>query len=249
MSDGKLDFLDEKTEATEPETVETPEVEAAPEPEPSGTGEIASTPEAPVEKPVTPEVPHMAPLTALLDEREKRQAAEREAQQLRQWRQQFEAQQRAAQMKTPDVFEDPQGFVQHTQASFQNALIGTKMEMSRFFAEREYGADLLKEASAFYDQNPQLSHQFVSHPSPWHAGVEFYKRQKAIQEIGNDPDAWKKSQLDTLREQIKAELMAEMQGQALAPRRPPISLAGQPAAGRGEPKPNPGDTFQQIFGS
>lgn len=246
MSDGKLDFLDETPEAEEPEAVEAATLE--PKPEAEGTGETASPPEAPVETPKAPEA-HTAPLTALLDEREKRQAAERELNQLREWRRQQEAQARAAQQKVPDVFEDPQGFVAHSQQTFQSALIGTKMEMSKFLAERDFGAELVNEAFAFYEANPQLSQQFVSHPSPWHAGVEFYKQQKAIQEIGNDPEGWKKSQMDTLREQIKAELLAEMQGAVPAKPKPPVSLAGQPAAGRGEPKAAPGSAFDQIFGT
>jgi hypothetical protein len=248
MSDGKLDFLDGKPE--EDVAGVTPEVEASPEEtptEPESTGDTGSTPEPQIEKPKTPEVSHMAPLTALLDEREKRQAAEREAQELRQWRQQIETQQRQAQRKTPDVFEDPQGFVQHTQQAFQEALLQNKLSTSRFLAEREFGGDQVKEAVAFFDANPQLSWQFLQEPSPYHAAVEFVRKQKLLQEIGSDPDKWKQSQVETLKEQIRQELMAEMQSPA--PRRPPISLAAQPAAGRGEPQKAAGSAFDQAFGT
>lgn len=252
MSEEKLEFLDEKPEAEEVEEV-TPEAEAKAKPEAEepeaktadDTGEDGSTPEP--EFKTSKE--HQAPLTALLDEREKRQKAEREAEELRQWRRQQEEQQRKAQEKRPDIYEDPDGFIRHTEQAFQQQLLNSKLENSRFFATREYGEELVNEAMAYFDQNPQQSWQFLQQPSPFHAAVEFYRKQKALQEIGDDPEKWRKSQEELLREQIRQELMAEAgQPQQPAQKKPPVSLASQPAAGRGEPNAK-GSGFDAAFPS
>lgn len=250
MSEEKLEFLDDEPKPEEAEEV-TPEVEAkAPaeteEPEAEadeGAGDEGSTPEP--EFKTSRE--HQAPLTALLDEREKRQKAEREAEELRQWRRQQEEQQRKAQEKTPDVFEDPQGFVQHQQQAFQRELLQNKLSTSQFLAEREFGSELVQEAVAYFDQNTAQSWQFLQHPSPYHAAIEFYRKQKALQEIGDDPDKWRQSQLETLKEQIRQEMLAEGgQSHAPAQKKPPVSLTAQPAMGRGEPTAK-GTGFDAAF--
>lgn len=256
MSDGKLEFLDEtpevEAEEVTPEAEEpaqaAPEAEAdEPEAEAEGTGDQGEPPSPEFKSSRNAE--HQAPLTALLDEREKRQKAEREAEELRQWRRQMEQREQQAKAKVPDVFEDQEGFIRHTQQAFQQELLRNKMDTSRFLAEREYGADTLQEAVAFFDQHPDQSWRFLQEPSPYHAAVEYYRKQKALSEIGDDPDKWKQSQLETLKEQLRQELMAEMgQQPQTAPRKPPVSLTGQPAAGRGDPTAK-GTGFDAAFPS
>lgn len=247
MSDDKLDFLDESTEAAaveaeaeapepeQPEAVKaTPEPEAAPqedEPKAEGTGETKAGP-----PPAGEEKQSFIPVTALLDEREKRQKAEREAEALRQWRAQVEAQQRQGQKK-PDFFDNPDQAV-------QQALVATKVQQSRFFAERDFGAETVNEAMAYFDLHPQHTQQFLSHPSPFHAAVEFYKRQKFLDEV-KDPDEWRNAE----RERLKQELMAELQAappQPSASKAPPPSMAKAPATGRDAIAP--GNAFESLFG-
>lgn len=242
MSDDKLDFLDgQPAEVTpeppqaEPVVLEEPKADKG---EPPAQEPVSAPPAEP------PKEQHVAPLTALLDEREKRQAAERELQQLREWRQQQEAAQRAQQQRAPDPRQDPDGALAYERAVFQAQLTNTRLQTSRFLAEKDFGADVVAEAFAFFDKNPALSHQFVDHPSPFHAAVEFYKRQKVAEEVGADPAAYRAK----LEAEIREKLMAEMQAQPVQPKpRLPGSLAAAPAAGAGEPTAK-GSAFDAAFG-
>jgi hypothetical protein len=245
MSEDKLDFLDGQPAEVTPEPPQAEPV-VLPEPE-AGKGEPEAQPAPASAPPAEPEEKqHVAPLTALLDEREKRQAAERELQELRNWRQQQEAQARAAQIRAPDPRQDPDGALEFERQHFQKQLYNTRLSTSRFLAEQQFGADTVAEAFAFFDKNPALSHQFVDHPSPFHAAVEFYKRQKVAEEVGADPDAYR-ARLET---EIREKIMAEMQSAQPAQPKPrlPGSLAAAPAAGgAGEPAAR-GSAFDAAFG-
>lgn len=242
MSEDKLDFLDGEPAEVTPEPVQQPEQQAEPpasKGEPPAQEPVAAPPAEP------PKEQHVAPLTALLDEREKRQAAEREAAELREWRRQQEERQRAAQVQAPDPRQDPNGALDYQRAVFQAQLTNTRLQTSRFLAEREFGADVVAEAFAYFDKNPALSHQFVDQPSPFHAAVEFYKRQKVAEEVGADPAAYRAR----LEAEIRAQVMAELQVQPAQPKpRLPGSLAAAPAAGSaGEPTAK-GSAFDAAFG-
>jgi hypothetical protein len=244
MSD-KLEFLEQtQAEMEQPEEVTeqaeapAPEQEAAPEPEPQATGETdAGTPPAVEEK------DQRIPITALLDEREKRQRIEREAEQARrelaQLRQQFAALQQPK--KAPDFFEKPEEAVRHQVEPLAQQIIGVKLEQSRFLAERDYGSELVEEVTSFFDENPQLSRQFLSAPSPFHAAVDFYKRAKVLQKIEGDPEQWINSQVEARLN----ERLAAVQSSPAKPAAPPPSLARAPAAGGGESM-KPGSAFDAL---
>lgn len=241
MSDDALSFLDDQT-PEQPEQVEA--IAAEPEPVAEVKGEEPAAPPAAVER------EQAIPIQALLDERDRRQKAERDAEELRRWRAEQEAKQ--TRQPPPDIFTDPDLRFQYERQQIQQSLLGVKLEQSRFLAERDFGAETVAEAYAYFDKNPQLSQQLLSHPSPFHAAVDFYKRQKVAEEIGADPDAWRTKQREALaaelREQIRQEVLAEMQPAQTRPRLPG-SLAAAPAAGRaGEPRPR-GSAFDAAFGS
>lgn len=226
MTDNPLDFLDE-TLAEQPEPVEAVEAEA-PEPErveaaPESTGEIAEPPSAPDEK--TKEVPFVA----LMDEREKRQAAQRE---MEKYKAELEELRRKAEApkEKPDFFENPEAVV-------QQHVTAAKLQQSKFLAEEKFGAELVAEAYAYFDQHPQESQALMNHPSPFHAAVEHYQRQKKLAEIGNDPDAY-------INAQVEARL-AERLAQSPAPKAPPPSMSKAPSTG-GE-RISPGSAFDDVF--
>ena len=253
MDGDKLDFLDEqepeteaevKTEAEETEQVEgeaeTPEPKAEDVPEPEPTGDEDSTP--PVEEPKGREVP----ITAMLDEREKRQKAEREAEEARKTaeavRRQLEAMKAQKEPENaPDFYENPDERLQFEARRIEQGFQARTLQQSRFFAERDHGAELVNEAMSFFDQNPQLSHQFMEHPSPFHAAIDFYKQQKFLTEV-SDPDKWREQE----RQRIREEVMAEMKPQPSKPKAPPASLASAPAAGTDAIVP--GNAFDGVFG-
>lgn len=258
MEDEKLSFLgDEKAEPQEadapeaPEEAEVTEAEEAPE-EPAieadaedtvpaddqaETGEAEQT-VAPPATP-TPEPQHI-PVTALLDEREKRQEAERKAQAMQA---QIDQIQRQQQQPAPDWLEDPEGAAKFQQQAYQQQISAMRHEQSKYFAEREFGADAVAEAMAWYDRNPALSHQFVNHPSPFHAAVEFYQKQAFLEKIDGSPDAY----IDAEVERRIQERMAQAQPVQQQPQKaPPPSMAAATNVGRDSIQP--GNAFDDMFG-
>lgn len=240
MADDKLDFLDE-TETTE-EPVEELAVEEVAEEEPvAEEAAEEAEPETGVEEPEVPPTPetekekHAVPVMALMDEREKRQAAERKAEETAKAMQALE--QRLKQMEAPqeqpDYFENPQ------QAITQQ-LNTVKLQQSKFLAEREFGAETVAAAYAYFDQNPQESSALLNHPSPFHAAVEVYNQKQLLAEIGSDPEAWKAKQ----REELMAQLTAEIKT-PVPPKAPPPSMARAPRSG-GEGRA-PGNAFDEVF--
>lgn len=212
-------------------------VKAEVTPEPA-KGELATPPVAqPKADPV--------PIQALLDERDRRQKYEREAAELREKLAAFET---AKNSPPPDLYVDPEARLQFENQRFQQEMVNMKLGQSRFLAEREYGKEVVDAAFAYFDQHPQLSHQFLSEPSPFHAAVEFYKRQKVADEVGPDPEAYKKRLRDELEAQIRAEMANGQQPSPTQPARLPGSLAAAPAAGKTTEAPSRGNAFDAAFG-
>lgn len=226
MSDEKLEFLDQSQNQPEAEEAEQPEpqeqVEAeAEQPEPELVEE--DTGEEPSEPPSPQPEPTAVPLTSLLDEREKRQALERKLQAL-------EAQQRAAsqqqQAPAPDLYDDPDKRLQYERTQLEEARKQDKLQTSKFFAERDFGKEVVDEAIAYFDSNPAQSNQFLNHPSPFHAAVDYYKKQKFLSEVGDDPEAYIQRQVE---ERMQA---ATLSAQPSKPKAPPASLAKAPSTGK-----------------
>jgi hypothetical protein len=78
--------------------------------------------------------------------------------------------------------------------------------------------------------------------------VKWHKQHKLMSEIGQDPEAWRKSEA----EKIRAQVLAELQGQGVQPgpssQQPPPSVVGRPAAARAGSVPTgPGNAFDNLF--
>jgi hypothetical protein len=243
MADEELSFLDEAPEgvgdAPEPEQEA---VEAAPEPEPAQepTGEAAPEPQAEPPSAEEEKPQQQVSLTALLDEREKRQNAERERQELLSRLQQFEQQSQAQQQKAPDFFENPEQRVAMEVQKATQIARSQMLDQSQFFATQQHGAELTQKAAEFVMGNPQLAQQLRGHPSPWHGAVELFQKHQVLEEIGDDPAAYR----ERIKEEIKAELLKNTQQPA--PQAPPPSMSQAPAAGGGDAI-SPGNTFDEIF--
>ncbi len=149
----------------------------------------------------------------------------------------------------PDFFEDPDGYRSHFQQQQQQLLLQNKLEQSKFFAEREFGKETIDEVMAYFDTQPrEASAQFLSHASPMHAAVEFYKTQKVAREIGTDPDAYKQRIVEEARREWEAE-QATKQAQEMAQAAPP-SMAKTPGTGGATPTIQDVSTdLDDIFGT
>lgn len=239
MADDKLDFLDE-SEATEVETVEEVEVEAQAEAEtPEEVAEETGEPEDAAPPVADREDSKSIPITALLDEREKRQEAQRRAEAAERRIAEIERRMSQKPQEVPDFYEDPDRRLQYEQHNIQQVLTKQKLEQSRFFAEKEYGADTVQAAYDYFDKHPQMTREFIGQPSPFHAAVAAYKRMQVVEEIGEDPDGYKAQ----LREQVRQEVMQELQ--TSKPSTPPPSMATAKATGvNAKPK---GNAFDEVF--
>lgn len=194
-------------------------------------GTPAAAPETAVQGEGAPPAPaareqHQIPLSAVLDERERRQKAEA---QLALLQRQIAAQQ--AQQRMPDPVENAQEYTAYVQGEFQRQLLATKMQQSEFLARDKFGDALVDEALAFFDENPRDSHRFVDAPSPFHAAIKWFQEQKSVMER-SAPDYEEK-----LRARLRAELEAEMRAGASSPAIP-RSLASAPSSGRSAPPGN-----------
>lgn len=197
-------------------------------------GEEDGAPPAPGEDDV-----HSVPVGALKDERAKRQALERELAEVKAWRQRIEAQARDHQLRS---IQDPDERMQAYQQQWQQAAVSQRLDMSRRYAERQHGAEFVADVVEFFNdpRHAPMSHQFMQTEDPFGAAVDYFNAQKALAEIGPDPKAYEAR----LREQLKAEIMAELS--PTKPKAPPPSMASAPSSG-GKTEPV-GSGFDALFG-
>lgn len=230
-----LPFLEE--DPTDKAVATEPEVQPEPEPEEVKGEEPSATP------PVAVEEPKGIPIQALLDEREKRQKAEREAEELRKWKAQAEAE------KSPpprvDPIEDPEGFIRQQQQAVAQAVLADRLARSRYMAEKAHGAEFVQEVVAFYNdpRHAPKSHEFLSHPDPMDAAIAYYRQQQDVarlQEVGG---------LEAFRAKLEAEIREKLLAEAVQPKSqatPPPSLSAAQSSGAGKaPVASP---FAATFG-
>ena len=183
---------------------------------------------------------HSVPVTALLDEREKRQRIEAEAEQAKRELAEYRRREELARQKpveAPDILEDPAGYRQHVEQVFDQRLNAQRLQMSRFMAEREFGKETVDAAFEFFNRHPRDSWALIQEPSPFHAAVDAYKRAQAVEEFGTDPNAYReklRAEYEAeLREKIRAEYAAELTPNR--PKSPPRSLASAASSGSNAP--------------
>lgn len=254
--DDPLAFLDgeapaDEGQAKEPEqaeaTVEAPSEDSEGE-SPEDTGEAAPPPGADGDKPEA-ENRGAVPISALLDEREKRQKLERE---LEEFRKKAEAQR--SNEAAPDPGKDPQGYQAYRDRQFEQRLWNERLNMSEVMTRQAQGDELVDEATKAFQQavndKPWLAQELQRQPNPYGYVVEWHRQQKLLSEIGSDPEKWREAE----RERLKAELQAEMQqpSPAAAQQQPPAlgiprSLAKAPAAGSDAASSTPTSGFESLF--
>ena len=200
----------------EQEPVETPQEEQQAQPEQPETPEqpeAAAPEEAPEAEPEEPTVP----LAVFKSMREDFKS------QLDSVRSQL-VQPKQEPVEVPDVLEDPQQFQEFIARQITQSEQNTRLNMSRFMAEREFGAEKVEEVIDYFNKNPTLSHQFMNSPSPFHAAKDYVDAQKLAAEIGDDPASFRAKVEAETRKKIEAE-MAAKQVKGVAP---PPSLASNP---------------------
>lgn len=210
------DIFDAASVDASPEPVSTP---AAPEPsappatvQPEALPPVATAPEPPPVDPAAPpqeptvlnEHGNRVPLSELLEQRERRQAAERKAEEAERRYQELERQLRQSQQPRtppPDVLENPQAFAGHLEQAMEQRFRGMMVNMS-FDMVRESNPTGFQAAwGALQDQirsgNSRIRDEIISSPNPGSALMRWHQREETIRQIGDGGlDAYRQRTLD-----------------------------------------------------
>lgn len=264
MDDDLPDFSGEQTPAPETAT-QAPEpaapVAVAPQSDPA-TPPAAAQPQPATEAPANPNPSDAeqaaamhVPLATFLDMRDRANAAQTEARQLREWRAQQEA--AARRQPPPSREEDPEGYEQHREQRFQSALYDQKLSFSERMAVRDHGKEAVDAAKAWYDsyaaQDPFFDRKVASSPDPYEVVIAEWKRQQLLTRIAPDDfeafQAWKAAQAGQPPANPNPAAGAPLAPPA-RPAAPRPSLASAPSAGSSsDPAAKGGDeTYREMFG-
>lgn len=228
------DFLDEMPTAVGEEQEQE---QATPEPEPAPeTGEAA--PEAPP----APEPPKedAGLYQAMKAEREKRQDAQRRAEELERKLKELETQQ-----PKPEFYEDPNGFVQHyvqqTEQRFQQRLFAAlESDVRAQHEDYDEAIEYLKSKG-----NPAMVQQVFQSANPAREAYNLAKRMQAFEEMG-DPDSYRKKVEAEVRQKLEAELLAKDKAKQDAIARIPPDLTNG-RSGAAPAVPTPPNDFSDLF--
>lgn len=198
-------------------------------------GKFAAKTEAPAESktetpPLAPAAePALAPISALLDERDKRQAAEKA---LKEFQERLQRERDDWAKANPPAPED----------QLQDQRYADNLRFSKKFAEREYGKDLIATvhdwAVAKCDADPFFNAQMRSSDDPYEAAVQAYNREQIAAKVSPaDFEAFKAWQAANAAVQSANPAPTQPTAQT-----PPKSLAEAPGAGlSGHPAVNQGE--------
>lgn len=228
-------------EETVAETPPAPEpVVEAPKPEPVlELTELAPEQTKPTEG--------FVPLGAVLDERDKRKAAEAELERIR-------AQQAQAQpVQKPDQWEDPEGYEAWQEARLSASIQNITLNTSERFARKEHGAETVDTAKSWalqrFTSDPLYRDQVLADPDPYERVVSDWRKDQVFKEVSDPSEfeqfkAWKAAQ-----NQLATQPGATPTPVTASPI-PPRSLAGAPSAGNMlvEPVQTDDEIFDEVIG-
>jgi hypothetical protein len=181
----------------------------------SANVETAPVVETQPELPKEEKVDHRIPLTELLNEREKRQAEARRAQQLQQevetLRQQLTPKQP---QQIPDQFANPDQYNEYWQSQVNQLRLESEAQLRAFKAETSLEKAHEKHGEVFekaYDTLMQMAEQgnrgpaqaVANSPNPGKALVDWYQREQVLAQVGTDPAAY--------RTKVTEELLSDPQ--------------------------------------
>lgn len=187
MVDEAIDYL--TLDGADAGLVPAPETPAVETPVPvEQAAPAAPNPGPDPASPAAPAVqPGFVPLSAVLDEREKRQGLEKQLQELQR------KQQPPAAM--PDATSDPKGWQAAQDARYQKYEMDTKMQMSGRFAAQHYGQDKVQAAMQWgQSQNAEdqyFGSKFTAQSDPYGWLVEQHRQAQALGLLaGKSPEDW-----------------------------------------------------------
>ena len=154
-------------------------------------------------------------------ERKARQAAEREAEQLRQQR---------PEPQLPDPRQDPMSY-------FEARRLEDKVERSEDRFVDKHGEQEFEAVKEWLATRPDIEAWAVQQRHPWGSAFQQYQREKLSAEIGEDPNAWREKERDRIRAEVQAEF------QSAPPMGRPAPTIPAPASGQRSAAPRGGAGF------
>lgn len=142
-------------------------------------------------------------ITAVMDEREKRQAAQKRVEELEK---QLKELQKGGDDDSVSVFDDEKKFAERILNDVDQKVLNRTLNMSQAIAEREFGKDTVAEKlAAFKDMasdNQELLQRVYDAPSPYHELIDIVDKHEKAKEMEN---------IDEYREKVRAEERAKLE--------------------------------------
>lgn len=224
----------------------------APKQEPTAAAPATASAPAAGDPAATGDATGTAPIQALDAERRRRkETEERYERELKDMREQLARlqpkQEQQQPVAPPSLWDDPEQYLQHQFTPFQQELLDTREMVSEIQAVSTHGAEAVNAAKAALEQiaatphGQQIVQELVRHRHPMDALVRWHKRQTAVSEVGDDPEAYFQRRLAAWQAEQQAQPSPTGQPpakpQAPAPAALPSSFADAPSAGpRGGPE-------------
>lgn len=244
-----------------------------PEPAPAEPAPASQPAEVPPAPPQTASPPPVAPdpaaqpqdaawqMKALLDERDKRQALQRQYEETQRKLQEYEAKQQ--QQPELDPLTDPDGWKQSIVAQTRREVQNAMFAQSEVFAAQQHGQETVTAAMQWLgnelQRDPSVWSKIADNPHPADFVVKLHKRSQSYAKLGDkDPEdfarEWAMANRETLLQQF-AQPGTPPAGSPIPqpPARPPLprpSIASAPAAApvaKSDVMQNENELFSEVF--
>ena len=194
--------------------------------------------------------PGHVPIQALDAERGRRkEIEERHERELKELRDQLaalskpqQATQQPQPVAPPEIFEDPDGYIRHQLTPVQQQMMDMREFVSENMAVTAHGADAVNEAKQAIEQvaatpdGQRVIAEMLQSQHPYDALMKWHKKQKAMAEVGDDPEAYFQRRLQEMQ---AAQQQPQTQTQQPATQAAPLptDFSGAPSGGpRGGPE-------------
>lgn len=196
----------------------------------------------------------MGRVAAVMAERERRQKAERDAEELRHRVATFEREKAEAKAQRIDPITDPDGYDAAMEQRIAQVEARAVQRASAMWSLSHHGKETTEAAEAAINAaiktSPALAEELFRHPNPYDFAVQWHKKQQLLTTIGDDPDAFVRRRAVELGLIAPAGAMpaAAAHVPSTSTQPPPRSLASAPAAGAGGRGVEPNPTIKRLFG-
>jgi hypothetical protein len=166
-----------------------------------------------------------------------------------------------AKKERPDLFADPEGFVNHLNEGFNEKLSARDAQLQRMafdtslrIAAVRYGDEFVEADKAIGQLNPNdptarmVQQRIMNAPDPGEEAVKWHREQKMLREVGPDPAAYRARTEAQVREtlmkdpEFRKQLLADLRAEAQGRGRQPNTIIDPPQPQRPRVPPSLGAT-------